>query len=173
VRLALFVFLLASASTASAQDVPDAYAAASEVHLVFESEPSNLGIARADGHGGWEQLGLAPCEIVLAPGTVDLALSFQNHAPTRVPIALDVADGERLLGHYESRQPLRELGVGIIVGTLIGMLIGIAIGAGGFLSHTIDVGIGGLVAAGCLGLVGGTTGLALATLDDIATIDVL
>ena len=172
-RVSIFVLALASASIASAQDVPQSYEVASEAHLVFESEPNSLGIARADGEGGWEHLGLSPCEIVLAPGRVQLALSFQNHAPTRIPITLDVRDGEHLLGHYESRQAQRELGVGIIVGTLIGMLIGIAIGAGGFLSHTTDVGIGGLVAAGSLGIVGGATGIALATLDDIATIDVL
>jgi hypothetical protein len=84
-----------------------------------------------------------------------------------------MVDGARLLGHYESRQTLRELGVGIILGTVVGVLIGIAIGAGGFLAHAIDVGIGGLVAGAALGVVGGATGIALATLDDLATLDVL
>jgi hypothetical protein len=71
VKLVVVALVLASASIASAQDVPETYEAASAARLIFESEPTSLGIARADGHGGWEQLGLSPCEIVLPPGTVE------------------------------------------------------------------------------------------------------
>jgi Mg/Co/Ni transporter MgtE len=84
-----------------------------------------------------------------------------------------VSGAERLFGHYESRQSLREMGVGIVLGTLIAVLIGIAISSGGFLAHELDIGIGALVAAASVGVVGGATGIALATLDDIATLDVL
>jgi hypothetical protein len=171
-----FVVALSIACPVSAQDaddVPEGYAAASSVHVTFESEPVSLGISRSDGAGGWEQIGLSPCDVVLASGPIDLALTLGNHAPERIPVTIELNGGERLLGHYESRQSQREWGVGIVIGTLIGVLIGIAISSGGFLAHEPAVGIGALVAAASVGVVGGATGIALATLDDIATLDVL
>ena len=175
--VALCVLMVASIATMvsaqDADDVPESYAAASSVHVTFESEPSSLGISRRDGTGAWEQIGLSPCDVVLAPGPIDLALTLGNRAPERIPVTIELNGGERLFGHYESRQSLREMGVGIILGTLIGVLIGIAISSGGFLAHELDIGIGALVAAASVGVIGGATGIALATLDDIATLDVL
>jgi len=176
VRATIVFVVLLAASAVSAQDaddVPQSYQAASSVHVTFESEPTSLGLSRGDGAGGWDQLGLSPCDVVIAPGPIDLALTLGNHAPERIPVTIELSGGERLFGHYESRQSQREMGVGIIIGTLIGVLIGIAISSGGFLAHELDIGIGALVAAASVGVLGGTTGIALATLDDIATLDVL
>lgn len=176
---ALSVALLAmSAAHASAQEAPDAYEAVSSARVHFEAvhleaEGGGIVLSLSDGHGGWTPLGVAPSDLTLPLGPLELALSAHNHPPVRVPIALDARDGARLVARYESRQTLRELGVGIVLGTIVVVLIGIAIGAGGFLARAIDVGIGGLVAGAALGVVGGATGIALATLDDVATIDVL
>jgi hypothetical protein len=169
--LLLALVVIASAAPATAQDVPDSYAALSVVHVHFESATPGVVLSEADGHGGWTELGIAPLDLTLPRGTVTLALAMNNHAPVPIPVAFDFDEGVRLLAHYESRQTLRELGVGIMLGTAVFVLIGIAIAIGGFLAHTVDVGIGGLVGAGCVGLAGGTTGIALATLDDLATID--
>jgi hypothetical protein len=83
------------------------------------------------------------------------------------------SDGAHLVGRYESRQTLRELGVGILLGSAVGVLIGIAFAIGGFLASSLEVGVGSLVGASALGIVGGATGIGLATLDDLATIVVL
>lgn len=171
-RLIALSWVLGIAGTASAQDVPEAYAAASYAHVTFEADVGVV-LSRSDGHGGWEALGISPCDLALPPGAIDLALSHANRPPVRIPIALDLTDGARLVGHYESRQTYRELGVGILFGTIVGVLIGIAIGVGGFVAGSLDVGLGGLIAGASVGVVGGATGIALATLDDIATIEIL
>ena len=160
-------------SAARAQDVPEAYAVRSDVQVDFDANMPGVVLSRADGEGGWTALGLAPCTLTLPREALELALSFQNHPPVRVPIALEIGDGARLVGRYESRQTLRELGVGVVLGTLVGVLIGLAIGVGALAGGRIDVGVGGLVAAGSLGIVGLATGIGLATLDDLASIALL
>lgn len=160
-------------TSACAQDVPLAYASVSAAHVHFETDAPGIALSRADGAGAWIPLGVSPCDFTLPSGAIQLALAFENRAPTRVPIALDLEDGTRLLGHYESRQLLRELGVGVVLGTIALVLVGIAIGANGLSSGTPDVGVAGLVAGGAVGVVGLSAGITLATLDDIATIDVL
>lgn len=171
--LLALAFLVASAASARAQDVPEAYAAASPAHVHFESVTPGVALARADGAGAWTPLGAGPCDFTVAPGALVLGLSFGNRAPTRVPLALEVRDGSQLLGRYESRQTLRELGVGVVLGTLALVLVGIAVGINGFVSGTPDVGAGGLVAGGAVGVLGLSTGITLATLDDVATIELL
>jgi hypothetical protein len=164
--------VVASAAVARAQAAPEAYETASTAHVVIDSEEPGIVVSRAGEHGDWERVGIAPCELALPFGPLVLALSMHNRPPTRVPLTLDLDGDLHVLAHYESRQTLRELGVGVLLGTAALVLIGIAIGAGGFLGGTTDVGIGGLVAAGAIGVVGGSIGIALATLDDVATIEI-
>jgi hypothetical protein len=172
VRALGLLLVLASASIARAQDVPDAPQSYTP-HVHFEADGTPLVLSTRDADGAWITLGVAPSDLRLAPGPTELALSQRNHAPVRIPILLEPLDGMRLVGHYESRQTLRELGVGILLGTAVVALIGIAFAIGGFLAGAIDVGIGSLVTAGAVALAGGATGIALATLEDLATIDVL
>jgi hypothetical protein len=176
---ALALLLVLVAAPASAQQIPPAYEAASDVRAHFEAEASEDGsmpalvLSRSDGHDGWRQVGIAPSDVVLPPGPVALALATHGHTPVRIALDIAPTDGARLVGHYESRQWLRELGVGILLGAAALTLVGIAIGASGFLANDPAVGAGGLVAGACVAIVGGATGIALATLDDLATLDVL
>lgn len=170
---AALVVLLLAPSGASAQSPPEGYVTAWPRHVHLESETAGVVLSIADGQGGWSTLGTAPCEVTLPPGRVDLGLGFHGHGPIAASITVDVPDGARLVAHYESRLLLRELGVGLVLGTIVGVLIGLAIGVGGLASGATDVGIGGLVAAGTVGVVGGATGGALATLEDVVSLDVL
>lgn len=179
-RWALALLVLAAAcGHAHAQDAEDgteppaAYEAASVVHVHFESEAPGVVLWRADAATGWASLGVGPIDLTLERAPIELALTSENRAPVRIPFTLDLREGARLVGHYDSRQTLRELGVGLVLGTLALVLIGIAVGATGFLAHDVRVGVGGLVAAAAVGVVGEAAGIALATLEDIATIDLL
>jgi len=180
VRRFALALLLLPAAQARAQEAPPSYEAASDVRVHFEAEAPDgderrpgLVLSRAVAGGGFTSLCLAPCDLSLPRGPTAFAIGSGNRGPVPVPLAIDLTDDARLVGHYESRQWLRELGVGFLLGSAALALVGIAIGVTGFLANDVTVGAGGLVAAGSVAVVGGATGIALATLDDLATIDLL
>ncbi|MFO0684904.1 MAG: hypothetical protein U0234_22795 [Sandaracinus sp.] len=172
-RRALALLTLGLVSLAAPAAAQDAESASDErVDASYATDTPGVVLSWCCEEGLWVAAAPASGALRLPERAIDLGLSLHDHGPVRVAQATRIPRGALLSAHYESRQWMRELGVGIVLGGILAALVGVAIGIGAFVDHTPDTGVAGLAAGLGVGVVGITTGLVLATREDAASLDV-